>query len=98
MTIEVGVAYAGMEKQLWLHVKLPEGSTAFDAITKSGIVKMFPDIDLTTQKIGIFGKIIKMDKVVNDGERIEIYRAITVDPSTVPRRDKDDGQDEMDEA
>ena len=48
---------------------------------------MFPTIDLGTQKVGIFGRLIKLDATLKPGDRIEIYRAITCDPQTVPRRD-----------
>ena len=49
---------------------------------------MLPHIDLATQKVGIiFGKIAKLDTALRLGDRIEIYRPITCDPQTVPRRD-----------
>jgi len=88
--MDIGVAYASPNKQVWLHVSLPEGSTAQDAITKSGIVLLFPEIDLASHKIGIYGKLAKLDAVLSDGDRVEIYRPITADPATVPRRDKQD--------
>ncbi len=56
------------------------------AIQKSGILKMFATIDLGCQKVGIFGLLVKLDALLKPGERIEIYRAITCDPHTVPRR------------
>jgi hypothetical protein len=54
----------------------------------SGVLTMFPEIDLTTQKVGIFGKLTKLDAVVSEGNRIEVYRPITADPETVERRDR----------
>jgi len=93
--MKVSVAYTGQDKQVWLHVQLPDGSTVNDAITQSGILSIFPEIDLTQQKLGIFGKLTKVDSPLNEGDRVEIYRPITADPKTVKRRDKD-GDDEDD--
>ncbi|MBV5337606.1 MAG: RnfH family protein, partial [Deltaproteobacteria bacterium] len=43
--------------------------------------------DLASQKVGVFGKIVKPETALRPGDRVEIYRAITCDPQTVPRRD-----------
>ncbi len=92
--MKVSVAYTSNEKQVWLHVQLPDGSTVNDAINQSGILSIFPEIDLTQQKLGVFGKLTKADSPLNEGDRVEIYRAITADPKTVKRRDKDDDSDD----
>jgi putative ubiquitin-RnfH superfamily antitoxin RatB of RatAB toxin-antitoxin module len=46
----------------------------------------YPEIDLSKQKVGIFGKLAKLDTVVQEGDRVEIYRQITADPNMVKRR------------
>jgi putative ubiquitin-RnfH superfamily antitoxin RatB of RatAB toxin-antitoxin module len=56
------------------------------AIEQSGILDKFPAIDIETFKIGIFGKVAELDTALKPGDRVEIYRAITADPATVPRR------------
>ena len=62
----------------------------FQALQKAGIkaqrvsdLTQFPEIDLDTNKVGIFGQIAKLDKVVFEGDRVEIYRPITADPDLV---------------
>ena len=45
------------------------------------------EIDLERQKVGIFGKITRLDTPLEEGNRVEIYRPITADPETVERRD-----------
>lgn len=87
--MNIGVAYADKFKRLWLKLEVPDGSTVREAIERSGLLPQFPEIDLTTQEVGIFGKIVKLDARVNDGDRVEIYRPITADPETVERRDID---------
>jgi uncharacterized protein len=85
--MNVGVAYADKFKQVWLKLEVPDGSTVQQAIEHSGILKQFPEIDLTAQKVGVFGKLTKLNAKVTEGERIEIYREITADPELVERRD-----------
>ncbi|MCG8579182.1 MAG: RnfH family protein [Bacteroidales bacterium] len=86
--MNIGVAYADKFKQLWLKLEVPDGSTVRQAIEKSGLLDQFPEIDLSRQKVGIFGKITKLDTIVVEGSRIEVYREITADPELVERRDE----------
>jgi putative ubiquitin-RnfH superfamily antitoxin RatB of RatAB toxin-antitoxin module len=92
--MHVGVAYADKFKQTWLKLDVPDGSTARDAIERSGLLNQFPEIDLDENKVGIFGRFITLETPLNDGDRVEIYRPITADPETVPRRDQ--GSDDAD--
>jgi putative ubiquitin-RnfH superfamily antitoxin RatB of RatAB toxin-antitoxin module len=85
--MQVGIAYSENVQQIWLTIEVPDESTVNDAIARSGILGMFPHIDLSTQKVGIFGKIVKPEAALRPGDRVEIYRAITCDPQTVARRD-----------
>jgi len=84
----VGVAYAKAAQQVWTNIEVPDGATILDAIKLSGILDKFPDIDLEAQKVGIFGKVSKLETPLNDGDRVEIYRPIVADPDTVERRDQ----------
>ena len=84
--MNVGVCYAEAERQLWLRLEVPDGSTVQDAIELSGVLKQYPEIDLQKQKVGIFGKLTKLENPVKEGDRVEIYRQITCDPSQVKRR------------
>ena len=85
--MQVGIAYSENVQQIWLTIEVPDDATVNDAIARSGILDMFPHIDLTTQKVGIFGRIVKPDSSLRAGDRVEIYRPITCDPQTVARRD-----------
>jgi putative ubiquitin-RnfH superfamily antitoxin RatB of RatAB toxin-antitoxin module len=58
------------------------------AIEHSGLLQQFPDIDLNKQKVGVFGKLARLDTPVEEGARVEIYREITADPELVERRDE----------
>lgn len=85
--MNISVAYANRYKKAWLKLDVPDGSTVREAIEFSGLLEQFPDIDLATNTVGIFGKATKLDSKVEEGSRIEIYRPITADPESVERRD-----------
>lgn len=91
--MQIGVAYSEPGQQVWLTFEAPDDATVGRAIELSGILAQFPHIDLATQKVGIFGRLVKLDTALRPGDRVEIYRPIIADPATVPRRDGEDGDD-----
>lgn len=78
--IRVEVVYALPEKQYVLVVFLPSGSTIREAIIQSGILELRKEIDLTANKVGIYSRPTKLNDSVQDGDRIEIYRPLLLDP------------------
>ena len=84
--MNIGVCYAEAERQLWVRLEVPDESTIQEAIELSGVLKQYPQIDLNTQKVGVYGKLAKLDAPIREGDRIEIYRKITADPQQVQRR------------
>ncbi len=85
--MQIGVAYSEPGQQIWLTIEVPDESTVADGIERSGILRQFPHIDLTVQKVGVFGRLVKLDASLKPGDRVEIYRGIIADPETVPRKD-----------
>jgi len=85
--MQIGVAYSEPGQQIWLNIEVPDESNVVQAIERSGILKQFPHIDLSAQKVGVFGRLVKLEAALKPGDRIEIYRGIIADPETVPRRD-----------
>lgn len=85
--MQVGVAYSEPNQQVWLTIEVPEQTTVQEAIELSGILRQFPQVDLARQKVGVFGRLAKLDAPLKPGDRVEIYRGIICDPATVPRRD-----------
>lgn len=90
--ILVEVAYALPKQQLILELMVPEGTTAEQAVQKSGILAKFPDIDLAQNKLGIFGKLVKADTVLREKDRVEIYRPLIADPKEVRRQRAAEGK------
>jgi len=85
--MQIGVAYSEPGQQIWLNIEVPDAAKVGEAIERSGILRQFPHLDLAAQKVGVFGRLVKLDAALRPGDRIEIYRAIIADPETVPRRD-----------
>ncbi|MFP4607597.1 MAG: RnfH family protein [Thiohalospira sp.] len=85
--IRVEVAHARPENQVLLSFEAEPGITARQAVERSGILEQFPDIDLMGEnKLGVFGKLVKPDQPLRDGDRVEIYRPLIADPKEVRRQ------------
>ena len=82
--IQVEVAYAEADRQILIPVKLDKGSTVADAIARSGITTRVPDISL--RKVGIFSRIVTPEMQVDEGDRVEIYRVLLIDPKEARRK------------
>ncbi|HIB97429.1 MAG TPA: RnfH family protein [Candidatus Thioglobus sp.] len=81
--MNIEVAYALENKQTLLNIEVSEGISLKQAIEDSGILVLYPQIDLSKDKTGIFGKIAKLDVVLRDKDRVEIYRPLIADPKQV---------------
>ncbi|AUP76397.1 RnfH family protein [Enterobacter sp. EA-1] len=84
--IAVEVAYALPEKQYLQRVTLDDGATVEQAILASGLLDLRDDIDLNVNKVGIYSRPAKLQDVVRDGDRVEIYRPLIADPKELRRQ------------
>jgi putative ubiquitin-RnfH superfamily antitoxin RatB of RatAB toxin-antitoxin module len=80
-TIPVEVAYARPDVQRIVALAVPQGTTLAEALERSGIAELFPEIDLERAPVGIFGTVVKdREQVLRAGDRVEIYRPLVADP------------------
>lgn len=84
--INVDVVFASSSFQTVLELSLPLGSTVKDAIVASGILKKFPEIDLSVNSVGIFSKRCNLNDYLQDCDQVEIYRSLLCDPKNARRR------------
>lgn len=82
--ISVEVVYALPEGEDAVTVRVAPGATAAEAVAASGMAARHPGIDLS--RLGIFGKAVAADARVADGDRVEIYRPLRMDPKDARRR------------
>jgi len=90
--ILIEVVYALPEEQTLLAFEVDDGITAQEVLDQSGILEQYPEINLEKQKVGLFGKIIKLDHRVREKDRIEIYRPLIADPKEVRKKRAAEGK------
>ena len=84
--IRVEVAYATPERQLIVAVDIPPGTTAMEAIERSGIRSEFPEMVIDENALGIFSRKVVPDYPMQAGDRLEIYRPLVADPKEIRRQ------------
>ncbi len=84
--INIEVAYALPDEQVILSLEVPDDCTVEEAIKRSGVTETYPQIDLETDKVGIFGKMCKLNATLRNKDRIEIYRKLIADPKESRRQ------------
>ena len=84
--IMIEVAYALPDKQIIIPVLVNEGISVKEGIELSGVLTKFEDIDLSSNLVGIFGKLTTLDKILRNLDRIEIYRPLAADPKEIRRK------------
>jgi hypothetical protein len=86
MKVVVQVVYALPEAQEVVEVELEEGAPVEDALNASGIPARHPEIELRTQRIGVWGRPVTLATGLRDRDRVEIYRTLSADPKQARRR------------
>lgn len=84
--ITVEVVCAMPERQLLRWVTLAAGSSAIQAVEQSGILQEMPKLAFDPSRLGIFSRRVTPDETLRDGDRVEIYRSLTLDPKDARRR------------
>ena len=88
MTLTVTLACAAAERSVWEEtLAVAHGTTVDAAVAQSRLCASFPGLDWRAMTPGIWGKAVAWDRVVSDGDRIELCRPLTVDPK-VARRER----------
>ena len=82
----IQVCYAKPDHQILRDLIIPVGCTLHEAIHRSGVLTLAPEIDLTVCRVGIFGKLKTLDTILREHDRVEIYRALIVDPKEARRK------------
>ncbi|MDP4789371.1 MAG: RnfH family protein [Haliea sp.] len=98
--MQVEVAYALPDRQAIIPLQVTAGTTALEAAQRSGVADRFEGIDLEDSRLGIFGKLVTPEHVLQAGDRVEVYRPLKADPKEVrkaraarvkERREEDSG-------
>ncbi|PSJ46150.1 RnfH family protein [Zobellella endophytica] len=92
--IRVEVVYALPQQQTVLSLRVTPEQTVRQIIEQSGVLQQYPEIDLDSNMVGVFGRQVKLEQSVHDGDRIEIYRPLLADPKEIRRRRAEQAKEE----
>lgn len=84
--VTIEVVYGVPHKQKILTLLVDSGSTVEQSIIDSGVIALFPEIDLSINKVGVWNRAVKLSDEVNDLDRIEVYRPLIANPKDVRKR------------
>ena len=84
--IEIEVVFALAEKQLLVAMSVPRGTTVAEAISDSALSRHFPEENLDALQVGVWGHLVTTEYVLSDGDRVEIYRPLELDPREARRQ------------
>jgi len=89
--VTVEVVYAEPSRRWLRRLSLPVGSTVAQAIEASGIVQEVSGLVIDPAQLGIFSRKVTLDHRLDEGDRVEIYRPLTLDPKEARRRRAHEG-------
>ena len=84
--IQVEIVYARPDEQVLEQLKVSADATVESVIHQSGFLERFPEIDLGSNKVGVFGKATPLSAKLTEGDRIEIYRPLIADPKEARKK------------
>lgn len=82
----IEVAYADQQRQILMEIEIPKACTLARAVEMSGILNQLTDVDCSNFAFGIHGQISDAERMLAEGERIEIYRPLSQDPMQARRQ------------
>lgn len=84
--LHVEVAAALRDRQVVVPVVLAEGATVQHAIDAAELDSKLPGFEFDHRRIGVFGRLCRPDRLLMDGDRVELYRPLKADPKEVRRQ------------
>ncbi len=82
----VEIVYASKQEQFLKRLQVPDGISVSQALKLADIEVNCPNIDKNSIKAGIYGKAVSLETILQDRDRIEIYRELTIDPKEIRRK------------
>ena len=83
--MNIEIVYALPDRQVLLSLDVTDGATVADVIAGSGLAQRFPDVDFGSLQTGVWGRPVERDRRVREGDRVELYRPLEIDPKEARR-------------
>ena len=80
--LEVELAFNDLSETL----RVPAGTTVRSVIERSRLLERHPEIDLAQNRVGIYARFVSLEALVQNGDRVEIYRPLQADPKELRRQ------------
>lgn len=84
--ISIEVAAATPQRQVVVALTVPTGTTLAQAVAQADLQARLPGLEIDEDRLGIYGKRRRPDTVLQEGDRVEVYRPLTADPKEVRRQ------------
>lgn len=81
--MKIRVVHAIPARQFKCELELPQGSRVEDAIRASGLLELWPD--LARVQVGIYGRLVDKGDLLAEGDRVEFYRPLALEPKEARR-------------
>ncbi|MDW3095121.1 MAG: RnfH family protein [Gammaproteobacteria bacterium] len=83
--MKIQVIYINQNSQFLSDMELSKGASVQHAIIQSGLLEEYPNISLDKHEVGIFGELVSLETVLQEGDRVEVYRPLAIDPMEARR-------------
>ena len=83
--MKVQVVYVNDHSECVIDLDINENSSVKEAVISSGVLEKYPEISLDQNQVGIFGEVVSQDQILSEGDRVEIYRSLKMDPMEARR-------------
>lgn len=84
--MKITVVYALPDRQEVRELVLDAGADLGVALEASGLLREFPEIEGQGLAVGIYGQVASREATLNPGDRVEIYRPLTLEPKEARRK------------
>ena len=83
--MKIQITYINSQSEYLLDMQVSEKTSVREAIAQSGVLSRFPEISIEHNRVGVYGEIVELDHVLDEGDRVEIYRPLLMDPMEARR-------------
>ncbi|MFQ5547348.1 MAG: RnfH family protein [Woeseia sp.] len=84
--MKIEVVFALPQRQELILLTVDDGTTVAAAIAQSGVAEKFPDVDISSCQAGIWGNPVGREHLLQEGDRVELYRPLSMDPREARRK------------
>lgn len=83
--MKIEVVYLGEDSEFFVSLEMSDGLTVQQAVELSGLLDRHPEISFDNNEVGVFSEIVSLDSSLHDGDRVEVYRPLAMDPMEARR-------------